>query len=430
VSRTFSGTVDGPITLVKVGAGSLTLSGLNGYSGGTAVNEGTLILSAPSLQSVLAGSVVWFDAADTGTLTTNANGQVTLWSNKGTAGATLDAIQITSGVGPTVLANALNGRSVLSVDGTTALRTKNNLGIVGAMDRTIFAVGNRKNSGTNYIVHVGEGIDSRAFGIASQSQFLFAYTWIKDILFPPRASGTYEIYDFLISGSYGSANVISDGTVLSGTAALTPNTADTPLYIGSRFSEACWGNVAEVIVFNRALAPPEIMGIEAYLRAKWLTSGSSAVFSAGAVSVAAGAAVDLSGTTQTLARLSGNGLVTNGTLTVSGDIAPGGTNAIGTLTLASAAPLSGTLLTDVAPDGTSDCLQVQGPLNLTGLALQIADVSQLKSGKRYVIASCAPGGLTGPFASANLNANSWAVSYNHAAGEVQLISRGLLVLLH
>lgn len=428
-SRTFSGTIDGPVRLVKAGTGSLTLSGLNGYSGGTAVNEGTLILSAPSIQSVLAGSLVWLDAADTGTLTTNASGQVTLWSNKGTAGAALDAIQITSGVGPTVLTNALNGRSVLSVDGTTALRTKNSLGISGAMDRTIFAVGNRKNSGTNYIVHVGEGIDSRAFGIASQPQYLFAYTWIKDILFSARASGTYEIYDFMISGSYGTANVISGGTVSSGALALTPNTTDTPLYVGSRFSEACWGNVAEVIVFNRALAPTEIMGVEAYLRSKWLTSGSSAVFSAGAVSLAAGAAVDLSGTTQTLARLSGSGLVTNGTLTVSGDIAPGGTNAVGTLTLASAVPLSGTLLTDVALDGTCDRLQAQGPLNLTGLTLQIADVSQLKSGKRYVIASCAPGGLTGPFASANLNANSWSVSYNNAVGEVRLISRGLLLRL-
>ena len=429
-SRTFSGTIDGPIKLAKAGTGSLTLSGINGYSGGTAVNEGTLVLSAPSIQSVLAGSVAWFDAAQADTFETNENGLVTLWKNKGTAGTTLDAIQITSGVGPTVLTNALNGRSVLSVDGTTALRTKNSLGISGAMDRTLFAVGNRKNNGTNFIAHVGEGLSNRCFGIASQPQRLFVYTWDNDILFDARPNGTYELYDFVIANGAASANVNSGGTVLSGAKTMAPNTTDTALYMGSRFSEVCWGNVAEVIVFNRALAPPEIMGVEAYLRSKWLTSGSSVVLSAGDVSVAAGAVLDLNGTTQTLARLSGCGLVTNGTLAVSGDIAPGGTNAVGTLTLASAVPLSGTLLTDVAPDGTCDNLKVQGPLDLTSLSLQIQDVSQLTPGMRYRVASCTPGGLTGPFTTVNLNANSWTVSYNNAAGEVRLISRGLLIMLH
>ena len=427
-SRTFSGTVDGPVKLVKVGTGSLTLSGLNGYSGGTVVNEGTLLLSAPSIQSVLAGSVAWFDAADPGTLTTNASGQVTLWLNKGTAGAALDAIQITSGVGPTVLPNALNGRSVLSVDGTTALRTKNNLGVSGAMDRTLFAVGNRKNNGTNFIAHVGEGMANRSFGIASQPQLLFAYTWSNDILFDARPNGTYELYDFVIANGAASANVISGGTVLSGSKTVAPNTTDTALYMGSRFSDICWGNVAEVIVFNRALAPPEIMGVEAYLRSKWLTSGSSVVLSAGDVSVAAGAVVDLNGSTQTLSGLSGSGLVTNGTLAVSGTVMPGGTNVIGTLTLAASTSLNGgRLLVDAETDGTCDLLKVQGSLDLSGATLQIQDVSKLSAGKRYVLATCTPGGLTGTFVGDFEGSRKWMLSYNNTVGNVLLTSRGLLI---
>lgn len=427
-SGTFVGTIDGPVKLVKVGTGALTLSGVNGYSGGTAVNEGTLILSAPSIQSVLEGSQVWLDAADQDTLATNESGQVTLWSNKGTAGATLDAIQITSGVGPTVLTNALNGRSVLSVDGTTALRTKNNLGISGAMDRTLFAVGNRKNNGTNYIAHVGEGQANRSFGIASQPQYLFAYTWMNDILFAVRPSGTYELYDFVIANGTASANVISGGTVLSSSKTVAPATTDTALYVGSRFSEVCWGNVAEVIVFNRALAPPEIMGIEAYLRSKWLTSGSSVVLSAGDVSVAAGAVVDLNGTTQTLSGLSGNGLVTNGTLAVIGPVMPGGTNAIGTLTVAASTSLSGgRLLVDTETDGTCDLLKVQGSLDLSGATLQIQDASKLAAGKRYVLATCAPGELTGVFACDFSGSRKWMISYNNTVGKVMLTSRGVLV---
>lgn len=427
-SRTFSGTVDGPVKLVKVGTGALTLSGINGYSGGTAVNEGTLILSAPSIQPVLSGSLVWFDAADESTLTTNANGQVTLWSNKGTAGATLDAIQITSGVGPTVLAHALNGRSVLSVDGTTALRTKANLGISGAMDRTLFAVGNRKNNGTNFIAHVGEGTANRSFGIASQPQLLFAYTWSNDILFDARPNGTYELYDFVIANGVASANVLGGGTVLSGSKTVAPNTTDTALYVGSRFSDVCWGNVAEVIVFNRALAPPEIMGIEAYLRSKWLSSGSSAVFSAGDVSVASGAVVDLNGTTQTVSGLSGNGLVTNGTLAVIGTVLPGGTNAIGTLTLAASTSLpGGRLWVDAETDGTCDLLKVQGSLDLAGATLQIQDAGKLAAGKRYVLATCTPGELTGTFAGDFSGSSKWMISYNNTVGHVLLTNRGLLI---
>jgi hypothetical protein len=140
--------------------------------------------------------------------------------------------------------------------------------------------------------------------------------------------------------------------------------------------------------------------------------------------------LDLNGTAQTLSGLSGSGVVTNGTLAVNGDIAPGGTNVVGTLTLAAVAPQSGTLLIDAAPDGTSDLLAVQGALNLTGLALRIQDVSQLKAGQRYVIASCAPGGLTGPFTSTNLNTGGWSVSYNNAVGQVLLLSRGLLILIN
>ena len=431
-SSAFSGTLDGAITLTKVGTGALTLSGVNAYSGGTFVDEGTLVLRPPSLQAVLAGSLAWYDASDAATLTTNESGQVALWANKGTAGAALNAVQITSGSGPTVLAGALNGRPVLSVDGTTALRTQNSVGISGAQDRTMFAVGCRKNNGTMCFAHIGEGSDNRAFGIISQPEFLFDYTWgfNKDILFPARPNDMYEIYDFMLSGSYGTANLISGGVLSSGALGLTPNTLDTQLSLGSRFEAAGQGNLAEVLLFNRALTLAERMGVEAYLRAKWFSADGSSTVSAGNVAVAAGAVLDLDGTTQTLSGLSGSGLVTNGTLDVSGDIAPGGTNAVGTLTLAAVAPQSGTLLIDAAPDGTSDLLAAQGALDLTGLALRIQDVSQLKAGQRYVIASCAPGGLTGPFASTNLEGGGWTVSFNNAVGQVLLISRGFLILIN
>ena len=121
----------------------------------------------------------------------------------------------------------------------------------------------------------------------------FAYTWgpQNDLTFSARPNDVYELYDFMIDNGTASATVIGPDTFLSKTATLAPNTTDTPLTLGSRFTATCWGDVAEVIVFNRALTPPEMMGVEAYLRAKWLTSGAQPVLSAGAFDVASGAFV-------------------------------------------------------------------------------------------------------------------------------------------
>jgi autotransporter-associated beta strand protein len=47
-STTFSGTISGRGGLTKIGAGTLTLSGNNSYSGGTTINAGTLAVSSDS----------------------------------------------------------------------------------------------------------------------------------------------------------------------------------------------------------------------------------------------------------------------------------------------------------------------------------------------------------------------------------------------
>ncbi len=149
------------------------------------------------------------------------------------------------------------------------------------------------------------------------------------------------------------------------------------------------------------------------------------------VGVASNAVLDLGGSAQTLAQLSGYGLVTNGTLTVTNRIAPGNTNVIGTLTLATDTTLSGTLFVDTSISGTNDLLKVQGNLNLTGATLQIHDVNQLRSSTSYVIATCLPGGLTGVFTSTNLVARLWHVVYDNIKGEVRLeMIRGTLIQLN
>jgi len=113
---------------------------------------------------------------------------------------------------------------------------------------------------------------------------------------------------------------------------------------------------------------------------------------------------------------------------VSGLIAPGGTNGIGTLTLASACPLSGEFRVDVATNGACDRLYVQGNLDLSGLALTLANASLLNADKRYVIATYT-GALSGAFSSATLP-RRWTVQYDVANSRVYLIyNHGTLISL-
>jgi hypothetical protein len=55
-------------------------------------------------------------------------------------------------------------------------------------------------------------------------------------------------------------------------------------------------------------------------------------------------------------------------------------------------------VSDVAADGSSDCLAIQGDINLAGLSLQIANPEALDPTKAYTILTCS-GTRTGAFSS-------------------------------
>jgi fibronectin-binding autotransporter adhesin len=72
---TFSGTMSGSGGLVKLGAGTLTLQGANSYSGGTTVSGGTLLGNTTSLQgNILNDALVVFDQTPDGTYAGSMSG--------------------------------------------------------------------------------------------------------------------------------------------------------------------------------------------------------------------------------------------------------------------------------------------------------------------------------------------------------------------
>lgn len=107
-STTFSGTIQGTGNLRKVGAGTLTLTGANTYSGQTFVNAGTLMGTTVGIQgNVFNDSAVVFDQSFLGTYAGNMDGGGSLTKNGG--GTVILAGFNTYTGGTTVNAGTLQG---------------------------------------------------------------------------------------------------------------------------------------------------------------------------------------------------------------------------------------------------------------------------------------------------------------------------------
>jgi autotransporter-associated beta strand protein len=164
------------------------------------------------------------------------------------------------------------------------------------------------------------------------------------------------------------------------------------------------------------------------VRAGTLTLGmNNALPPTNTVVVSSNAIFNVNSKTLTLAGIGGSGTLTNvSALTVTSLVEPGDVGSFGTLTLASACPLSGVLRVDVSTNGACDRVHVQGNLDIANLALTVANTNSLSKDKMYMIASCS-GTLTNAFLSAPLPLR-WRVNYDTAGKSVYLsYNRGTLL---
>ena len=432
--------------LTKSGAGTVALLGGNTCTGTTSVAQGTLTLADFGSGNCR----LRLDASDITTLAANANGtgaitasgqQVGYWGD--ISGNGKPATQATAANRPTYTNNvaAFNGRAALQFDGAdddiTSLLDINATNIPNLTIVMIYRKLSNKVNGGLWGHDNGnwDRLQLLDFQSVGANNIAGNNTSIAVNGMNTNAVMVYAavLKNGVTSGSYVYINGCSDST--NGLPAFTSKETDTG-YASFTLGNISAGNgyrgniqVGEVLVYDTALSDPIRRNVEAYLRNKWLGASDPmalALPTNGAVQVATGAVLNLDGTSHTVASVSGGGIVSNGSLTVTGTLAPGGTNTVGTLSFAVSPVLSGaTLLADVAADGSGDQLAVTGNLSLTGLTLQIANTGLLNRTKTYMVATCT-GMLTGRFAATNLP-NNWHIRYNQTTATIYYANPGTMI---
>lgn len=387
--------------LRKEGAGTLSLIGNYAFGTEITVNSGTVKLVNPGgflPQEIASRLVLNLDAS----LLDQANGSgvsglsdLSLTAN--------DAVAHDSANLPTFnapgSAAALNGRGTLHIGGgTQGLQTLNSLSTIsGNSSRSLFAV-MRRTTSSSMRVEIGKVGENGAFGIDSHNGGIYLpYTYGPGdkTYTPARPVNTYEryaiTYDRSSSNSYGYVN----GTLM-GSKQTNITTTVWNAHVGWRDDNAgAIGDFAQMLVYDTLLTEPQRQQVEAYLNNKWFGSGSvtNLLAPSSRLHLAESTLLNLDGLHQTFDTVSGSGGVTNGTLTVAGNLVPGGTNAVGTLSMNGSMALAEHATLDWNYHATaSDLIQIIGSLTLPNVAT--VKVSQVTSGKLPDI-SVLFSGLTG-----------------------------------
>ena len=212
----------------------------------------------------------------------------------------------------------------------------------------------------------------------------------------------------IVAQANSEANFISNLTVAAvGPLGTTFDTAGQNVMLTQDF--APWGEIEEdegETAAALAAAPAftkvgagtlTLHGTNTYLCATCVSNGTLAVTDAQSLPatttlrVATNAVVDLSEKSHTVANLMGGGLVTNGTLAVTGTVWPGYPDA-GTLTVNGATLAPAKLAYVLGEDGTCGKLAVNGPLDLTGVEITVDNLANKGKGSLTLVTA---GSITG-----------------------------------
>ena len=464
---------------VKTGAGTLSLTTAAKHTGNTRVKEGTLVLGEGAYGEYPAQESIIFrlDASQEDSLTLQDN-RVTEWRDAdGRDFAFTNAVD----KAPEFVANSQGDMPSVFFDGTHQRRVVAKSTVEGLA--SVFIVNRVKNAthphlGSNHLnagIFGATGVDS---GLRMGSKTKFK----NDSMF----------VDGLVYG-----NGVLGGTIKAGAFGLLQADAaiEVPFvrvsigdYWGSTtYFRSYYGDIAEVVAYDRHLTENERKTIERLLFAKWgIKDVTVPVYTnllpvATALTVDAGATVDLAGGSHEIASLSGSGTVinssghravlrlnsgtsafsgtldgnvylevgedavldlgggtirvsavggsgaiVNGTVIVTDRILPGGENAVGTLSFGKAPVVEGaTLEIEANAEDGADAITVGEDFDMTGLRLYVPSRGGFR-GHDFEIVSV-DGALSGEFSAHNLPATThWRVDYKASSAHI-VHHRGLTI---
>jgi outer membrane autotransporter protein len=393
-NSTFSGVIEdgtGVLQLTKIGAGTLTLTGANTYSGGTTVSAGTLQLGNGGTTGSIVGNVV-----DDGILAFNRSDVFTFG---GVISGTGSVRQIGSGTTVLTGANSYTGGTTIA-DGTLQLGSGGTSGSISgnvidngrlAFNRSDVLTFSGAISGTGGVTQIGPGTTI----LAGNNSYAGATTIASGTIQAGSANGLSQNSAFTVNSILdlnGFSNTIGS---LSGTGTVLNNgTTSATLTAGasngdSTFSGVLADGTSVLQLVKSGSGALTLTGSNTYTGATTVNGGSLIVD---------GSIASVQALVKANGLLGGRGLI-GGNVTNSGIVSPG--DSPGTLTVSGnySQSSTGTLRIEIAGLGVGqhDLLAVGGHATLGGtLQLIRLGAFQLQPGDKITFLT-ASGGVSGNF---------------------------------
>ena len=258
----FNGVISGGGTVTKQGAGTLTLTGANNYTGGTTVNAGTLAGTTASLQgNIVDNATVAFNQSSDGSFAGNISGSGSLvkqgaatlvltGSNSYTGGTTVSAGNLQGNA--TTLQGDIANNATLTFDQGTDGSYGGTISGIGTLvkqgvGRLVLFAANTYHGGTKVLAGILQGDSSSLQGdIANSGQVVFDQG--ADGTYAGVLSGTGSVskegagtLTFSGANTYTGGTTVNAGTLQGDTTSLVGNIADNASLVFNQNSDGSFG---------------------------------------------------------------------------------------------------------------------------------------------------------------------------------------------
>jgi hypothetical protein len=224
-----------------------------------------------TLPTDIAGCVGWWDASDAASIT-QSGGLVSQWNDK----SGLNNHATASGLArPTLTARGLNGRSVMTFDGTHNVMTVAASANFNSNDVTYFIVF-RRLSGTNGTPYSKINASNGTFGFAVRCRpdaelWMLQRNASVNAVLIANANTTTAARIYTVTSSTTATGVVDGINAASATGQTASHSLNQNVLFGAyaAATDSFNGFIAEIIHFNVALSTADRARVEAYLAAKW-----------------------------------------------------------------------------------------------------------------------------------------------------------------